>query len=62
MATESFYYTYNDVTKIIYWSTDFPEDRPELIYLGSSNNKNKMMAAQALFNNRGTGFRLRELV
>lgn len=59
---ESFYYTYNDVTKIIYWSAHFPDDRPELIYLGSSDNANKRMAAQALFDNRGSGFRLRELV
>lgn len=57
-----FYYLYNDVTKIIYWSDSFPDDKPELIFIGSSDNENKLMAAQALFNNRGTGFRLRELV
>jgi hypothetical protein len=59
---ETFYYSYDDATKIIYWSTYFPEDRPELIYLGISDNENKRMAAQVLFNNRGSGFRLRELV
>lgn len=56
------FYTYNDQTKIIYWSTFMPEDRNDLIFIGSSDNENKKMAAQALFNNRDSGFRLRELL
>jgi len=58
---ETFYYSYDDLTKIVYWSTYLP-DRPELIYLGTSDNQNKRMAVQALFKNKESGFRLRELV
>ena len=57
------HYLYDDSSKIIYHTTEMPEDRHDLIYIGESNNPNPKAAA-AYFMQSGkvsTGFRLREL-
>ena len=57
------HYLYEDATQIIYYTDEMPEDRPELIYIGQSDNPNPKAAA-AYFMQTGkvsTGFRLREL-
>jgi hypothetical protein len=57
------HYLYDDATRIIYYCDEIPEDRPELIYIGQSDNPYPEGAA-AYFMQHGkisSGFRLREL-
>jgi hypothetical protein len=57
------HYLLNDATKIIYYSTELPEDQNNLILLGSSDNPNPKAAA-AFFMQQGKvkkGFSLRNL-
>lgn len=42
--TEFFYYL-DDQTRFIYWSEELVEDRPDLIFLGSSLNPDKKAVA-----------------
>lgn len=44
--TEFFYY-YDDETRTVFWSEKEIEDRPDLIFIGSSVNPNKKMAIAA---------------
>lgn len=41
------YYYYDDLTRIVYWSEEENEERPDLFFLGSSLNPNKKMAVAA---------------
>lgn len=56
------YYFYDDKKLIIYHGTEFSSD-PNLIYIGTSDNSNWMMAAQVFMKNCkiNTGFKIRKL-
>lgn len=56
------YYFYDDSSRIIYYSEEMSED-PHLIYIGTSDNPNFSMAAQAFVQKSGiqTGYKLRSL-
>ena len=57
------YYFLDDKTKIVYYSNIFLIDRPELIYVGTSDNpKPKMAMAAFLADGKvNSGFKLREV-
>lgn len=61
---EEIFYYYDEPNKIIYWSTELKEDRPEYVFLGSSLNPNKKMAAAAFTHKfkQPKGHRIVELV
>ena len=40
------YYFYDEDTRTVFWTTDYQEDRHDLIFLGSSVNPNKRMAVE----------------
>lgn len=57
------HYLYDDATKTIWYSTEMPENRPDLIYLGESNNP-KIKAAAAYYIQHGKvseGYTLKNL-
>jgi len=57
------YYYFDEKTRTVYHSTELVEDRPDLIFLGSSTNPNIKMAA-SLFTkgyDRNSGYKIKEL-
>lgn len=60
---ELFYY-YDEPQKIIYYSNRLVEDRPDLVFLGSSLNPNPKKAAAAFTHKfkRPMGHKVKELV
>lgn len=56
------YYSYDDKNLIVYYSEEFPTN-PNLIYLGTSDNRNPTMAAASFLKDGkiNSGFRVREL-
>jgi len=57
------YYYYDDDTRTVFWTETETEDRPDLIFLGSSENPNKKMAVAAFTykDEKPWGHRIREL-
>lgn len=57
------YYYYDDHTRTVFWSETETEDRPDLIFLGSSVNPNKRMAVAAFTHkmDKPWGWKIREL-
>lgn len=56
------YYLYDNTTKIVYHTEEFPEDQHDLVYIGQSDNP-KPASAAAAFMQEGKiteGFRIRE--
>ncbi|AGH07424.1 hypothetical protein SUFG_00057 [Sulfitobacter phage phiCB2047-B] len=47
------YYFYEEFTRTIFWSETLVDDRPDLIYLGSSANPNKKHAAATFVQKSG---------
>jgi len=62
--TPNKYYFYNDATKIVWYSDFMPEDRNDLIYIGTSDNPNHTMAASVFMKDMidPVGYTLQELV
>lgn len=62
--TPNKYYFYNDATKIVWHAEFMPEDRNDLIYIGTSDNPNVVMAAAYFMRDMvdPTGYKVQELV
>lgn len=54
MSTQTFYY-YDDDSRTVYHHDELVEDRPDLIFLGSSMNPNKQMTVAVMFQGRELG-------
>ena len=61
--TPIIYYYMNEDTRVVFWYSAIVEDRPDLIFLGSSRNPNKKMAVAAFVkgSDREFGYTLQEL-
>lgn len=57
------YYFYDDFTRTIFWSETLVDDRPDLIYLGSSKNPNKKHVAATFVQGtyKESGWKLEQL-
>lgn len=57
------YYYFQEATRTVFWSDELVEDRPDLMFMGSSLNPNKKMtvAVMAQDLDQVHGYKIREL-
>ena len=48
MAQTEFYYYFDEPTRTVFWSEELVEDRPDLMFMGSSMNPNKRMTVAVM--------------